>query len=694
MRPEILFPLFATLNSLKGVGPRIALLLEKAAGPHVVDLLWHLPREVIDRRDRPSVADAQPGKIVTLQVHVGKHEAPSDKRRPYRIHCSDVTGPLILTFFRGDKKYLEQILPQGEERLISGRLDLYQGIKQMAHPDHIQPLDKADEIPDIEPVYPLTAGITPKVLSKAIAAALSRAPDLPEWLNAEHRKREGWLSWRDALMQAHMPGSSGDLSPLAKMRQRLAYDELLANQLALTVVRRNAKRQGGQSLKGDGTLREAARKALPFTLTLSQETALSEIFADMESPQRMLRLLQGDVGSGKTVVALMAMLNAVECGGQAALMAPTEILARQHFETIATIVAKLGLKCFVLTGRDKGAVRKEILAAIAEGRAALAIGTHALFQDEVAFRDLKLAVIDEQHRFGVHQRLTLGGKGIRTNMLVMTATPIPRTLTMTAYGDLDSSRLTDKPPGRIPIKTVVIANNRLPDVVDGLRRKLAEGAKVYWVCPLVEESETSDLANAEGRYADLCHSFGETRVSLVHGRMKGKEKDAAMARFIEGPADILVATTVIEVGVNVPAASVMIIEQAERFGLAQLHQLRGRIGRGDAASTCILLRAEHMTETAKERLRTLSETDDGFVIAEKDLELRGAGEILGTKQSGLPEFRLADIALHGDLMRVAHDDARLILETDPDLNGPRGKNLRLLLYLFERDAAIGNLKSG
>ncbi|MDF1750309.1 MAG: ATP-dependent DNA helicase RecG [Alphaproteobacteria bacterium] len=694
MRPEILFPLFATLDSLKGVGPRIALLLEKAAGPHVVDLLWHLPREVIDRRDRPSIADAMPGKIVTLQVQIGKHEAPSDKRRPYRIHASDKTGPLILTFFRGDKKYLEQILPQGEERLISGRLDLYQGIKQMAHPDHIQPLDKADEIPDIEPVYPLTAGITPKVLSKAIAAALSRAPDLPEWLNAEYRKREGWPTWQDALMQAHMPGSSGDLSPLAKVRQRLAYDELLANQLALTVVRRNAKRQGGQSLKGDGKLREAARKALPFTLTLSQETALSEIFADMESPQRMLRLLQGDVGSGKTVVALMAMLNAVECGGQAALMAPTEILARQHFETIAPIAAKLGLKCIVLTGRDKGAARKEILAALADGRAPLAIGTHALFQDDVTFRDLKLAVIDEQHRFGVHQRLTLGGKGIRTDMLVMTATPIPRTLTMTAYGDLDSSRLTDKPPGRIPIKTVVIADNRLLDVVDALRRKLAEGAKVYWVCPLVEESETSDLANAEGRYADLCQTFGPERLSLVHGRMKGKEKDAAMARFIDGPADILVATTVIEVGVNVPAASVMVIEQAERFGLAQLHQLRGRIGRGDTASTCILLRAEHMTETAKERLRTMSETDDGFVIAEKDLELRGAGEILGTKQSGLPEFRLADIALHGDLMRIAHDDARLILETDPDLNGPRGKNLRLLLYLFERDAAIGNLKSG
>ncbi len=694
MRPEILFPLFASLSSLKGVGPRIAAVLEKATGPHVVDLLWHLPREVVDRRDRPTLTEAMPGKIITVKVRVGEHDVPSDKRRPYRIHTSDATGSLILTFFRGDRKYLEQLLPPGEERIVSGRLDLYNGIKQMAHPDHVQPLDKADEIPEIEPIYPLTAGITPKVLAKAVSGALARAPDLPEWLNAEHRKRSDWPGWRDALASAHAPTGSGDLSPLAKARQRLAYDELLANQLALTVMRRHAKRQGGQSIQGDGHLRDAARKALPYTLTMSQEGALAEIFADMAAPTRMLRLLQGDVGSGKTVVALMAMLNAVECGGQAALMAPTEILARQHYETIAPLAATLGLKCVVLTGRDKGAVRRDILAAIAEGRAPIAIGTHALFQEEVSFRNLTLAIIDEQHRFGVHQRLTLGGKGIRTDMLVMTATPIPRTLTMTAYGDLDSSRLTDKPPGRKPIKTVVVSESRIGEVVEGLRRKLTEGAKIYWVCPLVEESETSDLANAEGRYADLCQTFGEARLSLVHGRMKGKEKDAAMTRFIDGPADILVATTVIEVGVNVPAASVMVIEQAERFGLAQLHQLRGRIGRGETASTCILLRADQMTETARERLRTMAETDDGFVIAEKDLELRGAGEILGTKQSGLPEFRLADIALHGELMRIAHDDARLILETDPDLTGSRGKHLRLLLYLFERDTAIGNLKSG
>jgi ATP-dependent DNA helicase RecG len=694
MRPEILFPLFAPLDSLKGVGPRIAGLLGKAAGPHVVDLLWHLPRDILDRRDRPSVADAMPGKLVTLTVTIGAHEVPRDKRRPYRIHASDATGPVILVFFRGDGRYLSETLPQGETRVISGRLDLYNGIKQMSHPDHIVPLDRADEIPAIEPVYPLTQGVTPKVLAKALAAALAKAPELPEWLDPAHKAREGWPSWRDALASAHAPDAQSDLSPLSVARKRLAYDELLANQLALSLVRLKAKRQPGQTIKGDGSLRAKARAALPFALTRSQETALSEIDADMAAPRRMLRLLQGDVGSGKTVVALMAMLNAVECGGQAALMAPTEILARQHHETIAPLAASIGLKAVVLTGRDKGAARRDILAALAEGRAPLAVGTHALFQDDVAFRDLKLAIVDEQHRFGVHQRMTMASKGARADMLVMTATPIPRTLTMTAYGDLDVSRLVDKPPGRKPIKTVVIAETRRHEVIDALTRKLAEGAKIYWVCPLVEESETSDMANAEGRYADLRHAFGEDRVALVHGRMKGKEKDAAMAKFVDGPADILVATTVIEVGVNVPAATVMVIEQAERFGLAQLHQLRGRIGRGDVASTCLLVRSERLSDTARERLRTMTETEDGFLIAEKDLELRGAGEILGTKQSGLPDFRLADIAVHGDLMRVAHDDARLILERDPDLENERGKTLRLLLYLFERDAAIANLKSG
>lgn len=694
MRPEVLFPLFAPLESLKGVGPRIAGLLAKAAGPHVVDLLWHLPRDIIDRRDRPSLEDAVPGNITTIQVSVDRHEAPSDRRRPYRILCSDGAERLVLTYFRGDRRYLEGLLPIGEQRVISGKLDLYQGIKQITHPDHVVPADKAHEIPSVESVYPSTQGITPKVLQKAVQAALERVPDLPEWLDPAHKNREAWPDWADAVKASHSPEGASSLSPLAKMRQRLAYDELLANQLALALVRRKNRKQGGQAIRGDGHLRAKALASLPYALTGSQLQALSEIEGDMAAPKRMLRLLQGDVGSGKTVVALMAMLNAVETGGQAALMAPTEILARQHYDTIAPLAAEVGGSCAVLTGRDKAATRREILRKLAEGEAALVIGTHALFQEEVTFHDLKLAVIDEQHRFGVHQRLTLGAKGQYPDMLVMTATPIPRTLTMTAYGDLDTSRLTDKPPGREPVTTRVVSQQRIGEVVEGLRRKLTEGAKIYWVCPLVEESEMLDLSDAETRYRSLVQQFGPDKVSLVHGKMKAKEKDEAMARFVEGPADILVATTVIEVGVNVPTATVMVIEHAERFGLAQLHQLRGRVGRGSGASTCILLRADVISETAKARLRTLAGTEDGFVIAEEDLRLRGAGEVLGTKQSGLPEFRLADIALHEDLMRTAYDDARLILERDPELNGERGNALRLLLYLFERDAAIAFLKSG
>lgn len=694
MRPEVLFPLFAPLESLKGIGPRIASVLAKAAGPHVVDLLWHLPRTIIDRRARPSLAEAVPGKIVTITATVTRHDAPNDWRRPYRVFLQDGDETLILTYFRGDKRYLEGLLPLNEQRLISGKLDLYQGIKQITHPDHVVPLERANEIPMVESVYPASQGVTPKVLTKAVQAALGKVPNLPEWLDPAHKNREGWSDWAVAIKTAHHPDGSANLSPLDKVRQRLAYDELLANQLALALVRRRNRKQGGQVIRGDGRLRDQALAALPYSLTRSQIQALSEIEGDMGAPRRMLRLLQGDVGSGKTVVAFMAMLNALETGGQAALMAPTEILARQHYDTIAPLAAKIGVTCTVLTGRDKSANRRDILARLADGRAAIAIGTHALFQEEVAFKDLKMAVIDEQHRFGVHQRLTLGSKGHYPDMLVMTATPIPRTLTLTAYGDLDSSRLTDKPPGREPVTTVVVSQNRIAEVVDGLHRKLADGAKVYWVCPLVEESEMLDLSDAEGRHSDLAQHFGADRVALVHGKMKPKDKDAAMERFVDGPADILVATTVIEVGVDVPAATVIVIEHAERFGLAQLHQLRGRVGRGGGRSSCILLRAEALSDTAKARLRTLAATEDGFVIAEEDLRLRGAGEVLGTKQSGLPEFRLADIALHETLMRTAYDDARLILERDADLSTPRGHALRLLLYLFERDAAIAFLKSG
>ncbi|MFQ5773617.1 MAG: ATP-dependent DNA helicase RecG [Kiloniellaceae bacterium] len=693
MRPEILFPLFAPVTSLPGVGPRTAKLIERLAGPHVVDLCWHLPTGLIDRRYAPKVAEAEPGRIATLTVRVAWHEPPRSPRRPYRVRCLDDTGELDLVFFHPRVDYLTRALPEGEVRVVSGKVEAYGGRLQMTHPDHIGRLEELQTLKIVEPVYSLTAGLTLKPLGKAVQGALARAPDLPQWLDPAFRERQGWPAWRAALRAAHAPEKPDDLSPLVPARARLAYDELLANQLALALVRRHQRGQRGRSLPGDGRLRAKALTALPFRLTRSQERAVAEITADMAREARMLRLLQGDVGSGKTVVALLAMLSAVEAGAQAALMAPTEILARQHHRTVAPLAAAAGVEVELLTGRDKGKARSAALERLADGRAAIAVGTHALFQQEVAFRDLALAVIDEQHRFGVHQRLSLASKGRAADVLVMTATPIPRTLVLTAYGDMEVSRLTERPPGRQPVDTRTVPLERLSEVVGGVARALAGGAKVYWVCPLVEESEASDLAAAKARYEALRTRFGD-RVGLVHGRMKGKDKDAVMAAFAEGPVDLLVATTIIEVGMDVPRATVIVVEHAERFGLAQLHQLRGRIGRGAGRSTCLLLYQGPLGETARARLRIVRETDDGFRIAEEDLRLRGAGELLGTRQSGMPEFRLADLAVHGELLAAARDDARLILERDPDLGTDRGRALRVLLYLFERDAAVRYLRSG
>jgi ATP-dependent DNA helicase RecG len=609
------------------------------------------------------------------------------------VPCHDETGEIDLVFFHPRKDYLAKVLPEGEIRIASGKVELFQDRLQMTHPDHIGTREDLTELQSVEPVYPLTAGLSLKIVGKAASAAVARAPELAEWNDPALLAREGWGTWHASLATAHAPGSFDDLLPTTAARSRLAYDELLANQLALSLVRAHQRRQKGRAIRGDGRLRARLIEALPFRLTASQDQAIQEITADMADPARMLRLLQGDVGSGKTVVALMAMLSAVETGAQAVLMAPTEILARQHFATIEPLAAAAGVGLEILTAREKGRARAAILERLANGESGLAVGTHALFQDEVAFRDLALAVIDEQHRFGVHQRLTLTGKGRAADVLVMTATPIPRTLMLTSYGDMDASRLTEKPAGRQPVNTRTLPLERIGEVVAAVTRALEGGAKVYWVCPLVAESEVSDLAAAEARYDALKERFG-AKAGLVHGRMKGPDKDRVMRDFSEGDVDLLVATTVIEVGVDVPKATVMVIEHAERFGLAQLHQLRGRIGRGTARSTCLLLYQGPLGETARARLEILRETDDGFRIAEEDLRLRGAGELLGTRQSGLPEFRLADLAMHGDLLATARDDARLVLERDPELEGARGQALRTLLYLFERDAAVRYLRSG
>jgi ATP-dependent DNA helicase RecG len=704
MRPEILNPLFASATQIKGIGSKLEKVLAKLVNPQgaaaghparIIDLLLHVPYGLIDRRYRPSIAELPREGTVTVEARVMQHRPPQKgSKTPYKVTVNDGTGTLTLVFFQTFGDHLSRLLPVGEQRYISGKVEWYGGEAQIVHPDYVLTADQLAALPIIEPVYPLTDGIGGKLLGRAIRTAAERIPQLPEWLDPTYQQRHGWQDFAASLRALHHPETISGVGPLSPSRTRLAYDELLANQLALGLIRRHMKRAAGRQLKGDGRLRAKIISSLPYTLTAGQTQAIAEILADMAAPERMLRLLQGDVGSGKTIVALLALATVVECGAQGALMAPTEILSRQHFATLEPICAAAGVRIALLTGREKGKQREETLEKLRVGDCDILIGTHALFQEGVTFRDLGLAVIDEQHRFGVHQRLALQAKaGAAADLLVMTATPIPRTLALTVYGDMDVSRLTEKPAGRQAIDTRTIPLSRIDDVVDGIRRSLAKGQRIYWVCPLVEESDKVESAAAEERYAALAQIF-PNQVGLVHGRMKGSAKDATMASFKAGAISILVATTVIEVGVDVPEATIIIVENAERFGLAQLHQLRGRVGRGSEKSACVLLYQEPLGETAKARLTILRETDDGFRIAEEDLRLRGAGEVLGTRQSGLPEFRLADISAHQDLMTAAHDDAALILRRDPSLKTERGEALRLLLSLFERDEAIKLLSSG
>jgi ATP-dependent DNA helicase RecG len=693
VRPQILYPLFAPLTSLPGIGPKFAKLFEKLTGPSVISLLWHLPNGLVDRRAEPPLDEALEGSIITAVVKPLAHLAPNNPKQPYRVSCVNDSGDLDLVFFNARADYLKQILPVGEWRVVSGQVERYGRSLNMIHPDYILPVERRGEIPRFEPIYPLTAGLTAKVVGKAVRTALEKLPDPPEWTDPHLVKRHGWPDWDDAIRTVHRPKEFADLDPNSPPRQRLAYDELLANQMALALTRQHNRRLPGRPSVGNGTLRGRVLRTLPYALTASQTTAIAEIEADLAGSHRMLRLLQGDVGSGKTVVALMAMLIAVEANGQAALLAPTDILARQHFATLKPLAEAVGVSIALLTGREKGRSRESIVSALADGSQKIVVGTHALVQDDVQFADLRLAVVDEQHRFGVQQRIALAEKGKGVDLLVMTATPIPRTLMLTAYGDIEVSRLTEKPAGRQPIDTRVLPVERMDEVLSGLQRAIAKGARVYWICPLVEESEVSDLAAATARHRALADHFGD-RVGLAHGRQKATERDKAMADFAAGRVDILVATTVVEVGVDVPAATVMVIEHAERFGLAQLHQLRGRVGRGSEKSSCLLLYHAPLGETAKARLQIMRDTEDGFKIAEEDLRLRGGGEVLGTRQSGLPEFRLADMVAHADLIPVARDDAQLALERDPELVSDRGRALRVLLYLFERDAVVRTLRSG
>ncbi len=693
-RPDILFPLFAELDALDGVGPKTTRLFARMEIEKPADLVMTLPLGGVDRRLRGSIREARLPEVVTVEVEIGLHQPSTARNRPYRIHVRDALTEFQLVFFHPRADWLREKFPSGQRRIVSGRVEIFDGIAQMVHPDHVLRVGEAERLPAYEPVYPLTEGLSLKTMIRAVRSALERAPELPEWIEPSVLATRRWPAWRAALTASHAPEGPADLAPTTAARARLAYDELLAHQMTLALVRARQRRPKGFATKGDGRLQRAVIGSLPYPLTGAQRRAVAEITGDMASPLRMNRLLQGDVGAGKTLVAFLAMLAAVEAGGQAAMMAPTEILARQHLSSLEPLAAAAGVRLELLTGRDRGAERRKKLAALASGATAIAVGTHALFQKDVAFRDLRLAVVDEQHRFGVRQRLDLGAKGEATDVLVMTATPIPRSLTLAHFGDMDLSVLDEKPPGRQPVETALVSAARTGEVVEHLARALAAGRQAYWVCPLVGDSETAEMTAAEERFASLRLALGAERVGLVHGQMPPAQKDAAMADFAAGRSRLLVATTVIEVGVDVPNATIMVIEAAQAFGLSQLHQLRGRVGRGAGRSTCLLLYDAPLGATAQARLEIMRATDDGFRIAEEDLRLRGAGDVLGVAQSGLPRFRIADLETQAELMRVAHDDARLLLDQDPMLAGPRGQAVRVLLYLMEREKAFGLLAAG
>jgi ATP-dependent DNA helicase RecG len=676
----------APLTYLPGIGPNLAASLARlVGGPTLRHLLLHMPDSYVDRRQRPRLADGRPGGIVTLEVQVMRHDKPRSRAQPWRVVVTDGSAFADIVLFHQAR--LSQ-MPLGATLIVSGKLERFNDKLTLPHPDYVLPLDRASEMPEIEPVWPLTAGVSNRLVGKAMTGALARLPEFPEWIEPSLLARRGWIGFSAALRRVQAPDTDDRAREAA--RTRLAYDELLAEQIALGLRRLARHKRPGRRLTGDGHLRAEALRRFGFQPTGSQIRALAEIDADMASPRPMLRLLQGDVGSGKTLVALLAMLRAAEAGTQAALMAPTELLVQQHFRTLSALSpVTVGL----LTGSVPPADRRGITRGLADGSVRLVVGTHALFQKSVEFRDLGLAVIDEQHRFGVEQRISLGDKGNATDVLVMTATPIPRSLRLTQYGEMDVSQLTEKPRGRGPVRTTIHPIAALPDVVAGLARALDRGARVYWVCPLVSESEATDLSAAEDRFATLQKRFGDV-VGLAHGRQDSKVREVALADFAAGRIRLLVATTVVEVGVDVPEATVMVIEHAERFGLAQLHQLRGRVGRGSEESFCLLLHEDGLTPVAQARLTLLRDTQDGFEIADADFRLRGHGDVTGTKQSGQPGYRLADIPGQDALREVAAKDAALLLDGDPTLQSPRGQAADCLLRLFDKEDSVRKLIGG
>ena len=685
MRPKILYKLFSNIISLKGIGPKNAKVIERLCGKYVIDLLFHKPSTYIDRRNSPKIIDLEEGKIATIIVTIDSHSPSFNKRMPYRINCTDNTGSVSIVYFNLRGPYLKKIFPVGRQKVISGKFEKFNDNFQITHPQHVVDIDNLDNVKKIECIYPLTSGLTSKTIQKSINSALINLDPLPEWIPDDKIRTNNWPNWNEAIKKIHNPINTSD-SVNSLFLERLVFDELLAQQLTIRLIKNKISHTQGIALERNNKFINQLEKKLDFSLTNDQLKTIDEISSDQSKPSKMLRLLQGDVGSGKTIVALFAMMQCLENEKRSILMAPTEILAEQHFNTIANIINSMNLTCSLITSstKENHNFNADIL-----------IGTHALFQEKVSFDNIGLVVIDEQHKFGVHQRILLNEKaGNDCDILLMTATPIPRTLELAAYGDTDISKIMEKPKNRKEINTKSINITKVEDLKKSLNKIIDKGEKIYWVCPLVDESEKLQLQSVNERLKDLRNYYNDYSVEIVHGQMQQEDKNSVMQKFKSGKVNILVATSVIEVGIDDPDATVIIIENAERFGLSQLHQLRGRVGRGAKTSTCILLFNGPLTENAKRRIKIMKETNDGFKIAEEDLDIRGAGEILGSKQSGVPNFKLSNLDKHKHLLEEARETAIKTIKDDPQLKSSLGKAQRVLLHLFRNDVAIDYLKTG
>ena len=692
-RPERFFPLFSSISNLSGVGPRATLALKKLGVERVRDLLFLLPVGGIKRRKVFDLVSISLPEIITVEILVKSYQQ-TKKPGPIRVLTSIRKSDLDLVFFNARLDWIKTVLPKNEKRVISGKLENFQSGMQMVHPDYIVSSSESGKIPDFEPNYPLTKGVSKKFLIKIMLQAIDKNISFQEWINESIVQKFQWPRFKTSILMVHNPKCIKETLFDYPARERLAFDELFAHQMSLALARLHFRRIRGVSILGSGVLTKKLYDSLPFSLTASQEKAVNEIRQDLSSELRMNRLLQGDVGSGKTIVAFISMLTVVEFGAQAALLAPTEILAKQHYKVISELSEKININVILLSGRDSGLKKRSKLAQIQDGLAQIIIGTHALFQENVIYKKLAFAVIDEQHRFGVHQRLNLARKGINIDVLSMSATPIPRSLSLTFYGDMDMSILDEKPKDRKPVKTAVMPASKLELIFDRLEMSLDDDRRVFWVCPLIDESEVLQVTSAELRLEIIEKRFPQKKIGLVHGQMSSNDRDKVMRKFIKGEINLLVSTTVIEVGLDVPAASIMIVEGAERFGLAQLHQLRGRVGRGSEQSSCILIYSGRLGKNSKARLEILRDTDDGFKIAEADLRIRGAGDVLSIQQSGVPKFMVADLQSHSHLLEIARKDSQLLLASDPGLTTPRGVAVRDLLYLMDLQSSLAFIQVG